>query len=155
VTKLSPSGSSLVYSTYLGGSSHENGWAIAVDDSGSTYVTGATLSTDFPTLNPFQADQADWDVFVTKLSPSGTSLAYSTYLGGGRQEDAYGLAVDGSGNAYVTGKTESADFPTFNAYQASRFGAGDAFVGSGGLNVTCHHDVGTAHVIIDVNGYFE
>jgi hypothetical protein len=262
VTKLSPSGSSLVYSTYLGGSSHENGWAIAVDDSGSAYVTGATLSTDFPTLNPFQADQPDWDVFVTKLSPSGTSLVYSTYLGGGRQEAAYGLAVDGSGNAYVTGKTESADFPTFNAYQASLFGAGDAFVaklaatstpsrfytlapcravdtrlaagpsggpalvcssspsprafafggicgipataraisynvtvtqptaaghlrlfaaasstpsvssinyaagatrgnngivrlGSGGLNVTCHQGVGTAHVIIDVNGYFE
>jgi hypothetical protein len=107
VTKLSPSGSSLVYSTYVGGNSFEDGWDIAVDSSGSAYVTGFTLSTDFPTQNPYQTDQPDEDAFVTKLSPSGNSLVYSTYLGGNSNDEGFGIAVDGSGNAYVTGLTGS------------------------------------------------
>jgi hypothetical protein len=117
VTKLSPSGDSLVYSTYLGGSSHDYGSAIAVDDSGSAYVMGYTVSTDFPTQKAYQLYQGIYDAFVTKLSPSGDSLVYSTYLGGRYSEWGYGIATDKSGSAYVTGATFSRDFPTQNPSQ--------------------------------------
>ena len=104
VTKLSPAGSTLVYSTYLGGSDEDQGYSIAVDGSGAAYVTGKTVSTNFPTLNPYQAtNQGGHDGFVTKLSPAGNSLIYSTYLGGSAVDDELGIAVDGSGAAYVTG----------------------------------------------------
>jgi hypothetical protein len=127
VTKVSPSGSSLAYSTYLGGGAGEQAFGIAVDGSGSAYVTGSTYSSDFPTLSPYQTDQADVDVFVTKLSPSGSSLVYSTYLGGGGYDSPNGVALDGSGSAYVTGVTTSPDFPTLNPYQTVR-GLYDAFL---------------------------
>jgi hypothetical protein len=120
VTKLSPSGDSLVYSTYLGGSDADFGGSIAVDGLGSVYVVGETASTDFPTQDPYQGDRPGRDVFVTKLSPSGTSLVYSTYLGGSGDDYGSGVAVDGSGNAYVTGYTLSTDFPTQNPYQTDR-----------------------------------
>jgi hypothetical protein len=120
VAKLSPGGNSLVYSTYLGGNSDDGGLAIAVDSPGSAYVTGYTVSTDFPTQDPYQTDQAEADVFVTKLSPAGNTLVYSTYLGGNENEYAEGLAVDGSGSAYVTGHTGSTDFPTQNPYQTDQ-----------------------------------
>ena len=127
MTKLSPSGNSLLYSTYLGCSSNDFGNDIAVDGSGSAYVTGSTYSTDFPTKNPYQTDQPDADVFVTKLSPSGNSLVYSTYLGGNSDEGGHGIALDGSGSAYVTGGTGSTDFPTQNPYQMDQTGY-DAFL---------------------------
>jgi hypothetical protein len=127
VTKLSPSGNSLVYSTYLGGASGDFGFSIALDGSGSAYVTGYTESTDFPTQNPYQTDQPDVDAFVTKLSPSGNSLVYSTYLGGNSDDGGYSIAVDSSGSAYVTGYTESTDFPTQNPFQMYQSGW-DAFV---------------------------
>ena len=135
VTKLSYTGNSLIYSTYLGGSGYENNWpvgAIAVDGSGCAYVTGSTTSSNFPTLNPFQSTkQGGCDVFVTKLSIDGASLIYSTYLGGNGAENDYGrggIAVDGSGNAYVTGTTSSSNFPTMNPYQATFQGMVDVFV---------------------------
>src|SRR5262249_52084821 len=115
------------YSTYLGGNSNDDAFGIAVDGAGSAYVTGRTSSTNFPTVNPYQTDQGDFDVFVTKLSPSGSSLVYSTYLGGGGIDYGYGIAVDGSGSAYVTGQTGSSDFPTVNPYQSDQ-GDTDAFV---------------------------
>jgi hypothetical protein len=127
VTKLSSSGSSLVYSTYLGGSDADHGYAIAVDGSGEAYLTGYTFSTDFPTLNPYQANQGSWDVFVTKLSSSGNSLVYGTYLGGSGDDKGYGIKVDGSGVAYVTGWNGSTDFPTINPYQTNQ-GSWDVFV---------------------------
>ena len=128
VTKLSPSGNSLVYSTYLGGNSEDVGLGIALDGSGSAYVTGYTYSTDFPIQNPFQMNQPGQDGFVTKLSPSGNSLVYSTYLGGNEEDfGGYSIAVDGSGSAYLTGQTESTDFPTQNPYQMDQPGL-DAFV---------------------------
>ena len=123
VAQLSADGSSLNYSTYLGGANNE--WAnnIAVDSSGNAYVTGATTSADFPTQNPYQATHAGGeDAFVAQLSADGSSLNYSTYLGGGSDETGHGIAVDGSGNAYVTGSTSSTDFPTQNAYQATHAG---------------------------------
>ncbi len=120
VTKLAPGGDSLVYSTYLGGSSNDRGFGLAVDAGGNAYVTGHTHSTDFPTVNPYQTDQPNADVFVTKLAPGGDSLVYSTYLGGGIEDWGYSIAVDAGGNAYVTGYTQSTDFPTVNPYQTDQ-----------------------------------
>jgi hypothetical protein len=127
VTKLTASGT-LAYSTYLGGSNFDAGGGIAVDGSGQAYVSGSTGSRDFPTLNASQpAPGGDLDAFVTKLTASGT-LAYSTYLGGSDQDDSGGIAVDGSGQTYVTGFTASGNFPTLNASQSAPGGSGDAFV---------------------------
>jgi hypothetical protein len=122
VTKISPSGSALVYSTYLGGSGADNGFGIAVDNVGNAYVTGATGSTDFPvTPGAFQTAYAGGkgdDAFVTKINPTASALVYSSYLGGNRYDSGSGIAVDGSGSAYVTGKTGSANFPvTPGAFQ--------------------------------------
>jgi hypothetical protein len=129
VTKLSNTGNSLVYSTYLGGEHSDYGIGIAVDGSGNAYVTGYTFSTHFPSLNPYQTDQAGYDAFVTKLSSTGNSLVYSTYLGGEGEDVGRGIAVDASGNAYVTGTTASLSFPTQNPYQtAYRGGFSDGFV---------------------------
>jgi hypothetical protein len=131
ITKLSPDGNSLAYSTYLGGGSEDVGWGIAVDGSGCAYVCGSTWSVNFPTVNPYMTDPGDnhEDVFVTKLSAEGSSLVYSTYLGGGSNEIGYSIAVDGSGSAYVTGKTLSTDFPVLNPYMNDPDGNGwDGFV---------------------------
>ena len=120
----------LVYSTYLGGTGDDKGNAIAVDSSGAAYVTGSTSSTSFPSpsfpgLGGF-AGQVD--AFVTKLNPAGSALVYSTYLGGTKMDFGYGIAVDGSGAAYVTGSTTSTDFPTYAPIQAANAGSEDAFV---------------------------
>ena len=127
VAKLSASGDSLIYSTYLGGGSIDRGFGIAVDGAANAYVTGYTYSSSFPTLNPYQTDQSGADAFVTKLSASGNSLIYSTYLGGGSDDAAYGIVVDLFDHAYVTGETISSDFPTVNPIQSYQ-GSTDAFV---------------------------
>ena len=113
VTKLTGTGA-LTYSTYLGGNNSDVGMAIAADPAGNAYVTGVTLSTNFPTANPFQATFGGFagDVFVTKLNPQGSALVYSTYLGGSSSDTGRGIAADATGNAYVTGFTSSNDFPT-------------------------------------------
>jgi len=139
VTKLDPSGSTLVYSTYLGGSGDDVARGIAVDASGNAYVTGQTSSPDLPTANAFQpvfvGGPADlgpagpYDGFVTKLDSTGSTLLYSTYLGGNDADVSFAVAVDASGNAYVAGWTRSSDFPTTpGAFAVSRTGADDAFV---------------------------
>jgi hypothetical protein len=130
VTKLNPTGSALVYSTYLGGSEFEEGRGIAVDGAGSAYVTGYTNSTDFPTKNALQpAIGGAKSAFVAKLNGSGSALTYSTYLGGSSYNAGFGIAADSAGNAYVTGWTDSTDFPTKNSLQAAYAGGGDdAFV---------------------------
>ena len=130
VANLNPSGSALVYSTYLGGSCADSGSGIAVDSSGNAYVTGSTCSTNFPTMNPLQAANAGgYDAFVAEINPSGSALVYSTYLGGSGDDPGTGIAVDGSGNAYVTGQTNSTNFPTMNPLQAANAGGNDdAFV---------------------------
>ena len=132
MTKLNPSGTALVYSTYLGGTNGVAGDAIAVDAAGSAYVTGTAHSTNFPTTpGDFQTTYGgNGDAFVTKLNPKGTALVYSTYLGGTSYDYGYGIAVDGAGNAYVTGYTASSDFPTTpGAFQTTYAGGnGDAFV---------------------------
>ncbi len=129
VTKLDPTGTALVYSTYLGGIFQDRANSIALDSEGNAYVAGHSQSTDFPTLNAYQANNAGGrDSFVTKLDPTGAALVYSTYLGGSSEDDALSIAVDGSGNAHVTGYTDSTDFPTANAYQPENAGSRDAFV---------------------------
>jgi hypothetical protein len=130
VTKLNPAGSALVYSTYLGGSGGDFGYAIAVGASGNAYVTGTTFSTDFPTVGAYQgADGGGYDAFVTKLNPAGSALIYSTYLGGAGDDSGNAIAVDASGNAYVAGQTLSTNFPTVGPYQGAHGGGSvDAFV---------------------------
>lgn len=124
VTKFSPSGMILEYSTYLGGSNYDVPMAITVDNSDDAYVTGVTVSTDFPVVNAYQSQLlGGGNAFVTKLNPSGNALVYSTYLGGKGLDSAYGIAVDSTGDAYIVGKTTSADFPTVSPIQATNFGA--------------------------------
>jgi uncharacterized repeat protein (TIGR02543 family) len=129
VTKLNPAGSALVYSTYLGGSDGDWGQGIAVDSSGSAYITGFTWSTNFPTVNPIQGTfSGGADAFVTKLNPAGSALVYSTYLGGTGGDGGEGIAVDGSGSAYITGFSESTNFPTASPIQGTNAGGHDVFV---------------------------
>jgi hypothetical protein len=130
VTKLSGPGNTLVYSTYLGGSSADEVSAITVDTLGNVFTVGSTSSTDFPTQSAYQGAYGGGtnDAFVTELSPSGTAFIFSSYLGGSAVDYAYGIGVDGSGNVYITGYTQSANFPTRNAYQPTRRSTQDAFI---------------------------
>ena len=139
LTKLSPDGSSLVYSTYLGGTSPDFAQGVAIDSAGSAYLTGSTRSPDFPTATPLQIGNdgcttvnntvtCSSDVFVTKVSPAGTDLVYSTYLGGSNADIGQAIAVDGAGNAYITGYTFSANFPIQSAFQSALAGGADAFL---------------------------
>ena len=156
VSKISPNGGQLIYSTYVGGSRDELGMAIAIDNSGNAYVTGSTLSTDFPgTVNGAQkafagtggqAISGDFpypfyvggDAFLCKLNPAGSQLVYATYFGGKADEIPFAVAVDSAGNAYIGGATLSTDLPvTANALQRtykdkelqnSFFNFGDGYV---------------------------
>lgn len=119
----------LAWSTYLGGTSFEEATGVAVDGTGSAHVVGSTISFDFPTANALQAVSAGAsDAFVAKLNPAGTAFVYSTYLGGTGQDTGQGVAVDASGNVYVTGDTTSLNFPTVNPIQAALAGQTDAFL---------------------------
>jgi hypothetical protein len=133
VTKVNAAGNALVYSTYLGGSADDQSESVAVDSAGNSYVTGTTNSTNFPTANAFQPANGGvsvtQDAFVTKLNAAGNAFVYSTYLGGTGGEVGHGIAVDSSGNAYVTGGSGSnTTFPTANAIQCARAGGADVFV---------------------------
>jgi len=146
VSKLDPSGSRLLYSTFAGGNGKDIASAIAVDAAGNAYVAGATLSTNFPTTpGAFQSvrrtnnpSRLQPDAFLLKLNPTGTALMYSTLLGGSDVDEAFGMALGPDGSAYICGSTQSSDFPvTAQAYQTAfkgtggtkdrLFDAGDAF----------------------------
>jgi Beta-propeller repeat len=143
VTEINAAGSALVYSSYVGGSDEDLGLGIAVDGSGNAYLTGRTFSTDFPRVNQIpgactgtcgSGGNSD-DGFVTKINAAGNALVYSNYVGGSGLDEAVGIAVDGSGNAYLTGDTTSTDFPRVNQILAACQGScgtsqsnGDAFV---------------------------
>jgi hypothetical protein len=118
LSKLSADGSRLMYSTYLGGSTYDSIQGVAVDFGGSAYVTGETHSIDFPTKNAYQSKLAGTaNAFITKFTPDGSGLLYSTYVGGSIFDSGRSIAVDLFGNAYVTGSTSSLNFPTVNAFQ--------------------------------------
>ncbi len=130
VAKLNPSGSTLVYFTYLGGSQEEGGASVAIDSGGNAYVTGTTFSLDFPTVRAIQASFGGGrdDAFVAKINATGSSIVYSTYLGGSSFDLGNHIAVDSTGNAYVVGFTDSTNFPTANPIQASLGGRRDVFL---------------------------
>ena len=131
----------LSYSTYLGGTGNDAGLGIAVDFAGNAYVTGQTDSINFPTVSPIQpgfgggpaaASYAfSGDAFVTKFNAGG-SLVYSTYLGGSGGDAGYSIAVDSAGNAYVTGRTTSTNFPTTPGAFQRVYGGGNTGVAQGG-----------------------
>ncbi len=140
VAKLSPDGR-LIYATYLGGDGIEQGMGVAIDASGNALVVGFTTSTNFPVRNAIQPTYAGGacpaasfyypcgDAFVAKLNATGSALVFSTYLGGSGDETGRAIAVDGVGNAYVTGQTPSTNFPvTAGAFQGSIRGRIDAYV---------------------------
>jgi hypothetical protein len=119
VSKLNAAGTSLVYSTFLGGNARDAGWGIAVDSVGNAHVAGETSSIDFPvTTGAFQTSERGLsDAFASKLNGAGSALLYSSFVGGDYFDSATGIALDSSGNAYLTGSTLSADFPTVNPLQ--------------------------------------
>lgn len=136
VTKINSAGTALIYSTYLGGNNSDAGAGIVVDASGNAYLTGITLSTNFPTtagslqttLSSGNCGTADAprpcsDAFVVKVNATGSNITYSTYLGGSREESGRSIALDSSGNAYITGNTDSTNFPTTaGAFQTTLIG---------------------------------
>ena len=111
ISKISADGTKLIYSTYLGGTGTDIGTGIGVDSSGNALVTGWTESKDFPVANAYQGQYSSktlaYNAFVTKLNAAGNALVFSTYLGGDTTDQANGIAVDSSGNAYITGGTDS------------------------------------------------
>lgn len=166
VTKLNTTLSTpLVYSTYIGGSADDEGYDIALDASNRAYVAGWTSSANFPTQVPFDGvSNGSRDAFVLRLNAAGNGLDYSTYLGGTGDDEAYGIAVDGADNAYVTGSSNSAGFPTTaGVVQAGKSTGEDAFVtrldaagSAGGLVYSTFHggngsDVGRA-IALDAAG---
>jgi hypothetical protein len=142
VTKFNNTGASLVYSTYLGGTGIDQGNAIAVTQAGLAFVTGSTASSDFPTQNPIQGvlglsnnqlcgTAPCSDAFVSQFNAAGTALTYSTYLGGNGPDFGQGIALDGSGDPYITGSTSSTNFPAIwgGSLKSTLTGtAGNAFV---------------------------
>jgi uncharacterized repeat protein (TIGR01451 family) len=129
VTKLTPDGTALVYSTYLGGSSSDTGSGLAVDSADNAYVTGDTASSNFPVVNAVQPTFGGIkDAFVTKLSAAGDALVYSTYLGGSGDDFGLAISVDASGNTYVTGNAKTGFPTTTGAFQATNSGNSDAFI---------------------------
>jgi hypothetical protein len=172
----------LIYSTYLGGSAFDSAKSVAVDFAGNAYITGVTQSTNFPTENPiYNALNGDQDAFIVKINPTGSALVYSTYLGGSDREDEFGperaggIAVDSSGNAYVTGCTNSADFPIVNpiqpthgettncdAYVSKLNPAGDALIystflggpGADSANAITVDDLGSVYIVGDAGKDF-
>jgi hypothetical protein len=171
VSKLSADGSALLYSTYLGGGSLDWGYALAVDGQGSAYVTGGTVSADFPTTpgayDPTHNNPNNYDVFVTRLNPAGSALVFSTFLGAYSDDRGHTIAIDPAGGAIVAGTTYSYGFPTtpgaydttYNGTEYSdsfvtRFNAaGSALVFSTFLGGTMHDDI-TGLAIDPLGGIF-
>jgi len=131
VTKLNTTGTALLYSTYIGGVNNDFGDGIVIDASGNAYITGFTNSVDYDvTSGAFQTTiGGSWDAFVTKLNTGGTALLYSTYIGGVSDDRSYGIGIDGSGSAYITGYSNSTDYDvTSGAFQTTNDGYDDVFV---------------------------
>jgi hypothetical protein len=129
VAKLSSGGEARLFSTYLGGYGDDEIYKLSSDNFGNIYLTGLTTSTNFPISSAlYSTNNGSEDAFVAKLDSTGTNLVYSTYIGGVFNDEAWSIAVDTNGSAYVVGLTSSTNFPTVNAYQSSQGGFNDAFV---------------------------
>lgn len=124
VAKLSPDGSSLEYSSLIGGTGLDAGMAIAVDSQGRAYVAGTTQAADFPVNNPLQSFGGGWDAFILRLNISGTAVEFSTSLGGQGTDEALGITIGPAGEIYIAGFTDSTDFPVHNPFQPSLAGPG-------------------------------
>lgn len=120
VAKLDSTGSNLVYADYIGGNGEDYGIALVLDSANDVYVTGSTTSSDFPVVNPYQGTYpGSYNGFLTRISADGSSLLYSTYLGGNSSDAPSSIAIDSSGSVLVAGNTASTNFPVVNAYQAT------------------------------------
>jgi autotransporter-associated beta strand protein len=128
VAKIASSGTSLIFSTYLGGAQDDSAQSVGIDASGNVYVAGDTYSANFPTKNPLRSYGGGDDAFVAKLNANGSALLFSTFLGGSGDDRASAIRLDASGNVYVVGSTSSTNFPTVNALQSKFGGNTDAFV---------------------------
>jgi hypothetical protein len=136
VVKLNPTGTGLVYGTYLGGSEDDEAWSVALDGASNAYVTGVTSSNDFPTTpGAFQTTKVNFTAFVVKLNPAGSALVYGTYLGPADTE-GFAIGLDTAGNAYVTGDTTSTKFPTTAGAFDTTFNGGTYDVFFAELNAT-------------------
>src|SRR6202021_682346 len=127
VMKVSATGLSILYSSYLGGSDEDSAHGIAVDGLHNIYVTGLTSPVDLPSAGGLQANGGAGDAFVSKISATG-SLVFSTYLGGAGLDQGNGIAVDSAGDTYVTGGSDSTGLATSGVLQTAMAGQGDAFV---------------------------
>jgi hypothetical protein len=166
VAKLNAAGTALAYSTYLGGSSSDGAYGIALDSGAAAYLTGYTQSVNFPTTaGAFQTTfDGVMQAFVASLNAAGTTLAYSTFLGGGSYDQGSGIAVDSLGAAYVAGETQSSDFPTTpGAFRTTKQAASDAFVakfGASDLQVTAVSeppataDLGSGFMVTDTTANY-
>jgi hypothetical protein len=165
ITKLNASGSALIYSTFIGGNDYDWVYSIATDNSGNTFITGNTKSADYPTTSGAYdktyngTGQFGEDVIVTKLNSTGSVLSYSTFIGGSGQDIGYSLAIDGIGNAFITGITNSSNFPTTTgAYNVSFNGNGEIFViklnitGSACVYSTFINDGQASSIVVDGSG---
>jgi hypothetical protein len=130
ISKIAGDGSSLLFSALFGGAEPDTGNAVSVDPSGNALVVGETSSIDFPVVSPIQAvNNGDSDVFITRVAGNGSSLLFSTYLGGHLVDVGLGVVVGGAGNVFLTGRTSSDDFPQINPLPGMAYpGFGDAFV---------------------------
>ncbi len=129
VTKLNPAGTSVIYSTYFGGTGNDGATGIALDASGNVWITGITTSRDFPTVNPLQASlKGAQNVFISKLDSTGTKLLYSTYLGSSGSDVSEGIAIDSTGAAVVGGITNASDFPLANPILSTNTGGRNGFL---------------------------
>jgi RHS repeat-associated protein len=149
LTRLSSSGSSLVSSTYLGGSGSDYGTGLALNTAtGQAVVVGSTTSSNFPTTQAYQSSQGGSEnAFITEFNATGTGLVYSSYLGGSSSDSATGVALDSSGDAFMVGKATSSNFPTTNAYDTAISGSSSPFVSefgpTGSLTASTYIGVGT------------
>ncbi len=129
VCKINPSGTAVIYATYLGGSGEDRAQAIEVDSLGNAWVAGYTASSNFPTASPLQPSRAGGrDAFVTRINAAGNAIIMSTYWGGGANDEANAIAIDQFNQAYIAGETTSSNFPTRFPYQTSNRGARDGFL---------------------------
>jgi len=127
--RLDPTGQNLIYATYLGGSGDDEAWSVKIDATGNTYLTGDTTSNDFPaTTGAYRTTNSGaTDGFIARFDNTGNRI-WATYFGGNSDENSYSIAIDPAGNSYVTGFTDSGNFPTQNAFQGTYRGGDDAFV---------------------------